>query len=1042
MDGSLKKLICTIEKGNKEMSETEKMEIENQLGNLSEHTVVQGISSLLEKAKVDSALEYFKGFRDLSSFLNGFPYSSFLTKQEDVPEISIRAKKQNLAFKLGYAMTGHFAKVQCIVLDRSETLLFTGGEEGLIKMWDVHTGRLLQSFRGHLYPITNLAVSYDNLVLASCDQGGFCSLWEVGTGERVGEPSLFSDTVEFMEFVYPTKEPVPLEAKKGKAAQASAAEYKVFLITNNGAAYKVSVWGDGKKTTETVLTEIEDGMFSGACMLRGKRLCVQAGLASFCLLFDTDDSENRFYILDTDDLLTSAVDVSSSAHTIVASTYSSALHVWRYHPNMKPAKGNMQTRKTFRGREFEGAWEKTLLTVSEISCSLYITDLVFLSNGHTVAAVDSESNLRFIEIGQGSTLAVLKKDFKICAIVPHPHHPWVISLEINGCVKVITEKGEVLQEIRTNISVGGDIVVDTTGSFFFLTDMEGGVWKYALEERDAPPPPKSEFFRKDFCFLRDHAAADTNERHREETVAKMKGLLKVCRKNAPSRTYTMLGEAVQCAGVEWTSTEYVHTIEESVRNQEIASILHLQLDMINNAVFEKEYKHLQNLPSTVVVVEDEDETTLSSVEDTDNSAEDSSSAITIESTSTEEESNSSENIRNSSSLLETETEREAQEGEESSPESAEDSTDSSHEETLPKKRKASLNATKKKPARVSRRATRRATRRAARRQSVSKSKSCADSHSHSDSPIDLDSLSDTEYDLDVNSEAVSGTDTEESEMEDSGTEEEGFDFSGWMLKDTPNVYPLVLQKKDTLVFIPSRLSASSTTSIDTKTLHTAEEIQVKTVAVHPEKEALLITARVQRTGKSVKIEYAPSLSTNDPFIIQQYYLDSQKKYVPGDSVSFYSNGTLVKGAFLHYARRNKEYNVTPFVVYVSKHNAQMEVFPFDVQYKPSAYARDLSKCISLIAERKDQDTSVFYADVSRKMYPDYYEVVRQPISFNRITKKGRLGYYRTEQALLEDIDLLLYNCKLYNEEGSPIVSLCTEFVSRIKEELSSIVHTE
>ncbi|XP_037079374.1 protein polybromo-1-like [Pollicipes pollicipes] len=67
-----------------------------------------------------------------------------------------------------------------------------------------------------------------------------------------------------------------------------------------------------------------------------------------------------------------------------------------------------------------------------------------------------------------------------------------------------------------------------------------------------------------------------------------------------------------------------------------------------------------------------------------------------------------------------------------------------------------------------------------------------------------------------------------------------------------------------------------------------------------------------------------------------------------------------------------------------------------------------------------QLSAVFMELPSRKLYPDYYEIIDSPIDLARIESKIRSDQYDTEIEILQDFKLMFNNCRQYNEEGSVI----------------------
>ncbi|XP_071810078.1 protein polybromo-1-like isoform X3 [Asterias amurensis] len=64
--------------------------------------------------------------------------------------------------------------------------------------------------------------------------------------------------------------------------------------------------------------------------------------------------------------------------------------------------------------------------------------------------------------------------------------------------------------------------------------------------------------------------------------------------------------------------------------------------------------------------------------------------------------------------------------------------------------------------------------------------------------------------------------------------------------------------------------------------------------------------------------------------------------------------------------------------------------------------------------------ALFMEKPSKKLYPDYYQVINEPIDMKTIEINVRSDKYMTEEAMLKDYDLLFNNARQYNEEGSMV----------------------
>jgi len=67
-----------------------------------------------------------------------------------------------------------------------------------------------------------------------------------------------------------------------------------------------------------------------------------------------------------------------------------------------------------------------------------------------------------------------------------------------------------------------------------------------------------------------------------------------------------------------------------------------------------------------------------------------------------------------------------------------------------------------------------------------------------------------------------------------------------------------------------------------------------------------------------------------------------------------------------------------------------------------------------------QPIGVFLEVPSRKDYPDYYDIITEPIDMNMIEQRIKTNQYKSEEELMADCKLMFSNCRLYNEEGSGI----------------------
>lgn len=77
------------------------------------------------------------------------------------------------------------SSIRCAVLFDTEKKLATGDNNGVIRTWDLDTGRMTNELIGHSSHVLTLAVSSDGRLLASGGKDKAINLWELETGRRM-----------------------------------------------------------------------------------------------------------------------------------------------------------------------------------------------------------------------------------------------------------------------------------------------------------------------------------------------------------------------------------------------------------------------------------------------------------------------------------------------------------------------------------------------------------------------------------------------------------------------------------------------------------------------------------------------------------------------------------------------------------------------------------------------------------------------------------------------------------------------------------------
>lgn len=69
---------------------------------------------------------------------------------------------------------------------------------------------------------------------------------------------------------------------------------------------------------------------------------------------------------------------------------------------------------------------------------------------------------------------------------------------------------------------------------------------------------------------------------------------------------------------------------------------------------------------------------------------------------------------------------------------------------------------------------------------------------------------------------------------------------------------------------------------------------------------------------------------------------------------------------------------------------------------------------------KHKNAWPFTKPVSISEVPDYLEVIKTPMDFSKIKSKLNLGYYSSNEQAMKDVELVFFNCDLYNVANSEI----------------------
>lgn len=133
-------------------------------------------------------------FCPLVRVLQGRENSGPLSRRQAIPTKFYN--KMNL-----YRRTlGHLSAVYCVLFDRTGKYIITGADDLLVKVWSSVDGRLLATFRGPSAEIMDIAVNFDNTLLAAGSLDRVLRVWCFQTMSPVSKTKIYMPSENYFYF--------------------------------------------------------------------------------------------------------------------------------------------------------------------------------------------------------------------------------------------------------------------------------------------------------------------------------------------------------------------------------------------------------------------------------------------------------------------------------------------------------------------------------------------------------------------------------------------------------------------------------------------------------------------------------------------------------------------------------------------------------------------------------------------------------------------------------------------------------------------------
>ncbi|KAJ8679018.1 hypothetical protein QAD02_014805 [Eretmocerus hayati] len=131
---------------------------------------------------------------NIAKVLQGRENSGPLIRRDAVPSCMYKN------FALHRHTLGHLSAVYCVLFDRTGKYIITGADDLLVKVWSSSDGRLLATFRGASAEIMDIAVNFDNTLLAAGSLDRILRVWCFQTMSPVAVLSGHSGMITSLNF--------------------------------------------------------------------------------------------------------------------------------------------------------------------------------------------------------------------------------------------------------------------------------------------------------------------------------------------------------------------------------------------------------------------------------------------------------------------------------------------------------------------------------------------------------------------------------------------------------------------------------------------------------------------------------------------------------------------------------------------------------------------------------------------------------------------------------------------------------------------------
>jgi WD40 repeat protein len=347
--------------------------------------------------------------------------------------------------------------ITSVVFNPDGKKVLTASWDKTAKLWDVQTGKLLQSFEGHKGFVHSAVFSPDGSRVVTSSEDGTARVWRID-GQNKTSIALRGHTGPVESAVF--------SADGSRIATSSADQTTRVWSFGRGSAESVELAGHTDLIRKATFSP--DGRYLATASYDGTARVWALGrvhLSSIALVGHSAPVENP-EVMSTYTSPTEVVDVAFSPNgaRLVTASIDGTARVWAV-DGERPA-ATVLTGHTDR---VEGA--------------------VFSPNGHYAVTASSDHTARIWRLGYDRLTYVTLRGHKdrVWSVAVSPDGKWIFTASADGTAQIWpSEGGKSVMVFSGQTDIVRDSVFSADGQTVFTTSMEGNVWAWSLRGKRTP----------------------------------------------------------------------------------------------------------------------------------------------------------------------------------------------------------------------------------------------------------------------------------------------------------------------------------------------------------------------------------------------------------------------------------------------------------------------------------------------------------------------------------------------------------------------------